>query len=127
MKHRNIIMLVTFAVLVFLLVFPPLYIQAVCGGYMENIEEVKNALASRDASKAKELFDENLDGWDERNDMLLSFTPHAETEAIKDSLVRLGHSIDRNEYALALERADLLYAEIHHLIEGSCLSWENIF
>jgi len=127
MKYRNIIVLITAVVLLFLLVFPSVYIQSECSDYLKNIETIKTAIINRDAGLAAGLIEEKLVKWDENNILILSFTPHAETEFIKDSIIKLDHSVQLKEFDLALERADILYSQIDHLIQSSRFSWENLF
>ena len=127
MKGKGVVILVTAAVLLLLLIIPTLYMHAETRGYLDSIDRIKQAIREKDAARALALFDEKLAAWDENNTLILAFSPHAETENIKDSIVQLQYSLVREEYALALERADQLYTQINHLIDGSRLSWENIF
>ena len=127
MNGRNIIIWVTALVLVFLLVFPSIYIQAACTDYLRSLNKIENAVINRDANLAQRLIDQKLANWDEENTLILAFTPHAETESIKASIVKLSHSIRQKQFELAQERTEILYVQIRHLIDGSRLSWENIF
>lgn len=127
MKHRNIIVLIVAIVLVFLLIYPTVYMQAEGGKYLKNIEEIKDALQKRDAALAMEKSAEKLSKWDGNNIWILAFTPHAETEFIKDSIIELNHSIGQKDYTLALERTDIIYSKIDHLMQASRLSVENLF
>lgn len=127
MKHRNIIILITFIVLLFLLIYPTAYIQIECSEYLKNIDAVKAAIENRDADMATRLSEEKLLKWDGNNVWILAFTPHAETEFIKKSVIELSYSIRQKKYDLALEKADILYSQIDHLIQTSRLSLENLF
>jgi len=122
MTAKTIVVLVTAAVLLFLLIYP-----AVCLHAEVNIDSIKEAIREKDDARALKLYGEKLALWDEKNTLILAFTPHAETEDTKDFIIELKHCLERKEYEKALEKADLLYARIDHLIEGTRLSWKNIF
>ncbi len=127
MTAKTIAVLITAAVLLFLLIYPAVYLHAEVNGYLENIDRIKEAIREKDDARALKLYGEKLAQWDEKNTFILAFTPHAETENTKDFILELKYCLDRKEYEKALEKADLLYARIDHLIEGTRLSWENIF
>jgi len=127
MNGKAVAILITAAVLLLLLIIPTLYMHAEIGSYLDSIDEIKSAIREKDDARALALYNAKFAGWDENNTLILAITPHAETENIKDFILELKYSLDRKEYGEALEKADLLYARIEHLITGSKLSWENIF
>ncbi len=127
MHHKRIFVISCAIVLFLLILVPSIYINNECVKYLKIVDDISFALENNNLEKARTIYDDKIHDWLDSNHVILSLSPHDDSENIDKFVIQLEHELKQGKMEDALSYCDLLTNELEHLQKNSTFALENLF